>query len=141
MSRLTKTQVLILTITFIMVAFSAVSVAEARWPYSDDEVEAIAQTLAGECYDDELRDKRLVAEVIVNRVSDGRFGEDVFEVVSAEGQFNGYWKQSRDVSETDIQIAEETLHDWYFGGCEALSDYLYFYAGSNRQNVFLKEHK
>ena len=109
-------------------------------PFSDEEVEAIARTLAGECYDDKVADKRKVAEVIVNRVSDGGFGENVIDVVTAKGQFAGYWNQSRPVSESDIQIAEETLTDWYANDCEALSEYLFFCSGPNRENVFRSEY-
>jgi spore germination cell wall hydrolase CwlJ-like protein len=105
-------------------------------PFTDEEVEAIAKTLAGECYDDKLNDKRLVVEVILNRVSDGRFGESVIEVVSAKGQFSGYWKQSRPVSDSDIRIAKETLREWYENDCKKLSEYLFFSAGPNRENVF-----
>lgn len=104
--------------------------------YSDEEVSAIATTLAGECYDDKLDDKRSVAEVICNRVSDGNFGDSITAVVSAKGQFAGYWNQSRPISESDIQIAKETLREWYVNGCEKLSEYLFFCAGSNRENVF-----
>ena len=109
-------------------------------PFSDEEVEAIVRTLAGECYDDKVADKRKVVEVIVNRVSDGRFGENVIDVVTAKGQFVGYWNQSRPVSESDIQIAEETLTDWYANGCKALSEYLFFHSGPNRENVFRSEY-
>lgn len=105
-------------------------------PFTDEEVEAIAKTLAGECYDDKLNDKRLVVEVILNRVSDGRFEESVIEVVSAKGQFNGYLKQSRPVSDSDIRIAKETLREWYENDCKKLSEYLFFCAGPNRENVF-----
>jgi hypothetical protein len=108
--------------------------------FSNEEVEIIAQTLAGECYDDKLSDKRNVAEVIVNRVSDGGFGRNVIEIVTAPGQFRGYWYQSRPVSKSDIQIAEETLNDWYANDCKALSEYLFFCAGSNRENVFRSEY-
>jgi hypothetical protein len=109
-------------------------------PFSDEEVEAIVRTLAGECYDDKVADKRKVVEVIVNRVSDGRFGENIIDVVTAKGQFVGYWNQSRPVSESDIQIAEETLTDWYANGCKALSEYLFFHSGPNRENVFRSEY-
>lgn len=109
-------------------------------PFSDEEVEAIVQTLAGECYDDKLANKRKVAEVIVNRVSDGGFGENIIEVVTAPGQFCGYWKQSRPVSKSDIQIAEKTLTDWYKNNCEALSEYLFFCSGPNRENIFRSEY-
>lgn len=83
-------------------------------------------TLAGECYEDKEQDKRLVCEVILNRVSAGNFGGDtVLEVVSAPNQFDGYWRQSRPVSENDYEIAEQVLSDWYAIGCQPLSDYLF----------------
>ena len=104
--------------------------------FSDEEVQAITRTLAGECYDNKLEDKKKVVEVILNRVSNEKFEKTVLKVVSAKGQFCGYWKQSRPISESDIQIAEETLERWYANDCEALSDYLFFYAGPNRENVF-----
>lgn len=107
-------------------------------PWAADDVEAIARTLSGECYDDKLEDKRLVAEVILNRVSDGRWGDTVIEVVTAKNQFHGYWNPSRDVSDTDREIATQTLRDWYANDCAALSEYLFFEAGPNRENVFRK---
>lgn len=108
--------------------------------YSYEEVEVITLTLAGECYDDKLSDKRKVTEVILNRVSSEKFGNTVLEVVSAKGQFVGYWKQSRPISESDIQIAEEVLTNWYKNNCEALSEYLFFYSGPNRENIFRSEY-
>lgn len=105
-------------------------------PYSDEEVTAIATTLAGECYDDKLDDKRNVARVICNRVSEGGFGDTILEVVSAKHQFAGYWNQSRPISESDISIAKEILQDWYSNNCEPLSEYLFFCSGSNRENTF-----
>lgn len=105
-----------------------------------EEVEVITLTLAGECYDDKLSDKRKVTEVILNRVSSEKFGNTVLEVVSAKGQFVGYWKQSRPISESDIQIAEEVLTNWYKNNCEALSEYLFFYSGPNRENIFRSEY-
>ena len=108
--------------------------------YSDEEVQAITRTLAGECYDDKLEDKKKVVEVILNRVSNEKFEKTVLEVVSAKGQFAGYWRQSRPVSESDIQIAEEILTDWYANDCKALSEYLFFSSGPNRENVFRSEY-
>lgn len=104
--------------------------------FSDEEVQTITRTLAGECYDDKLEDKQKVVEVILNRVSNEKFGKTVLEVVSAKGQFCGYWKQSRPISESDIQITEEILDKWYANDCKALSDYLFFHAGPNRENIF-----
>ena len=101
----------------------------------------MALTLAGECYEDKEQDKRLVCEVILNRVSAGNFGGDtVLAVVSAPNQFDGYWRQSRPVSENDYGVAEQALSDWYAGGCQPLSELLYFEAGENRENVFRSEY-
>ena len=40
------------------------------------------------------------------------------------------------VTEDDIAVARSTLCEWYANGCKPLSEYLYFHAGSNRENVF-----
>lgn len=109
---------------------------EAKPLWGEQDLAAIVQTLAGECYDDKEHDKRRVVEVILNRVSDGRFGDSIFEVVSAKNQFVGYWNPSRPISESDIKIAEQTLQDWYDNDCKPLSKYLYFRAGENRENTF-----
>ena len=50
----------------------------------------MALTLAGECYDHKTQDKRRVCEVVLNRVSDGRFGSSIMEVLTAKSQFAGY---------------------------------------------------
>ena len=123
--------------TFQMVEYETPPVPSSGPLWSEEERQAMALTLAGECYNDKVEDKRKVCEVILNRVSDGRFGgTTVIEVVSAENQFNGYWHPSRPVSENDLAIAEQTLNDWYDNGCEPLSEYLYFSAGDNRENSF-----
>lgn len=106
-------------------------------PY--EEIKAVARTIAGECFDDKPDDKRRVAEVIVNRVSDGRFGDSVIKVIKSPGQFYGYWKQNRPVSVNDVQIAENVLYDWYARDCKRMSEYLYFCAGANKENKFRTE--
>jgi hypothetical protein len=105
-------------------------------PWTAEDVAAIARTLSGECYDDKPADKRLVCEVILNRVCNGYWGDTVISVITANGQFYGYWYTSREVTVSDLEIAEETLRDWYAGGCEPLSEYLCFESGPNRENVF-----
>lgn len=110
---------------------------EQKW--TDEELEAMVLTLAGECYDDKEKDKRLVCEVILNRVSNKHFDDTIIEVITKPHQFDGYWTQSRSVSENDYEIATQTLKDWYEGGCKALSEYLYFESGDNRENEFRKE--
>jgi hypothetical protein len=107
---------------------------EPKW--APEEVQAMALTLAGECYDDKERDKRLVCEVVLNRVSDGSFGDSICDVLTAKNQFAGYWRQSRPVSENDIQVVEQTLKDWFGNDCKALSEYLFYCAGKNRENDF-----
>lgn len=115
--------------------------AEEETKWTKEELRAIARTLAGECYDDKPEDKRRVCEVILNRVSDGRFGGGtIIEVLTAKNQFAGYWKQSRSVSENDLEVAEKALSDWYENDCAPLSEYLFFCAGDNRENVFRSEY-
>lgn len=109
-------------------------------PYTLDEVHAIALTLAGECYDNQEQDKRNVAWVICNRVTDGRFGEGIIEVVSSTEhaiQFCGYWEQSLPISDNDWEIAEEVLAA-YYAGEEPIHDYLYFTGGTGVTNNFRK---
>lgn len=106
-------------------------------PWTAEEVEAIARTLSGECYEDKPHDKRLVAEVILNRVSHRQWwGDTVIEVVTQKRQFHGYWNPSRDITENDREIATQALRDWYANDCAALSGYLFFEAGPNRENQF-----
>lgn len=115
-------------------------VSEPEPPYTDEELEALVQTLRGECYDDKPDCKRKVCETICNRVSAGIFGDSIVDVVSAPYQFAGYWAPSRPASENDYEIARQVLEDWYANDCEALSEWLYFVAGENRENVFRSEY-
>lgn len=96
--------------------------------WATEELQAMALTLAGECYDDKELDKR--------RVSSDQFDDSIIEVLTAKNQFSGYWVQSRAVTENDLAVAEQALRDWYNNGCEPLSEYLFFCAGENRENNF-----
>lgn len=116
---------------------SAKSSDKPLWTESD--LQAITRTLTGECYDDKENDKRLVCEVILNRVSSGGFGDTILEVVTAENQFTGYWHPLREASENDLKVAEQALNDWYENDCKMLSEYLFFSAGNNRENEFRTE--
>lgn len=104
--------------------------------WSESDKVAIARTLAGECYDDKVQDKRLVCEVILNRVSDTRFANSVIGVLETPNAFDGYWRQSRRISKSDLSIAEQALSDWYANDCQPLSDIRYFSAGEGRENYF-----
>ena len=113
---------------------SIVKVKQPQW--SEEELHAIAKTLAGECYDDKELDKRCVCEVILNRVSNSKFANTILGVLTTPKAFNGYWKQSRPISENDYAVARKALQDWYDKGCKPLSEWLFFNKGSNRENVF-----
>lgn len=108
--------------------------------WTNEELDAMARTLAGECYEDKESDKRLVCEVILNRVSADGFGDTIEEVLTASGQFDGYCLQARPVTENDYAVAVSTLNDWQENDRQALSDYLYFSAGRNRENTFRKNY-
>ena len=113
---------------------SIAEVRQAQW--NRDELDAIARTLAGECYDDKELDKRRVCEVILNRVSNSKFANTILEVLRTPGAFNGYWRQSRPISKNDYAVAEKALQDWYDSGCKPLSEWLFFSKGRKRENVF-----
>lgn len=50
--------------------------------WTEEEVEAMARILAGECYEDKVQDKRLVCEVILNRVSNDDFSDTILDVLT-----------------------------------------------------------
>ena len=99
------------------------------------EVMLVAKVLRGECYDDQTADKREVARVICNRVSDGRFGASIEAIITAPRQFAGYAPGNIPTA-NDTAVAREVLTAWYAGGCRPLSKYLYFSSGGGRCNVF-----
>jgi len=119
---------------------ATVETEEPVQPWTDEELEAMVQTLRGECYDDKPECKRKVCETICNRASVGLFGNSIVECVTAPNQFIGYWAPSRPATENDYEIARQTLEDWYANNCEPLSEWLYFVAGENRENVFRSEY-
>jgi hypothetical protein len=103
------------------------------------EVELVAKVLRGECYDDEPDDKREVARVICNRVSASGFGDSIEAVITAPMQFVGY-RPENEPSENDYAIAREVLGEWYAGGREPLSEYLFFSSGEGDRNAFRKQY-
>jgi len=106
----------------------------------DFEIELVAKTLRGECYDDQPDDKREVVKVICNRVSDGRFGDSIEAVITAPRQFHGF-RPSIVPTANDYEIAREVLTEWYECGCVPLGEYLFFSSGGGHKNVFRKEWK
>ena len=99
------------------------------------EVELVAKTLRGECYDEQHDDKREVVRVICNRVSAGNFGDSIEAVITAPRQFVGF-RPGNIPTVNDYEIAREVLAEWYAGGCQPLGKYLYFSSGSGHKNVF-----
>jgi uncharacterized protein YceK len=110
------------------------------------EVELVAKTLRGECYDDQPDDKREVVKVICNRVSVGEFGDSIEAVITAPRQFQGYRTDNKPTA-NDYEIAREVLTEWYENGCLPLGKYLYFSSdaggpgGSNHKNIFRENFK
>jgi len=103
------------------------------------EIELVAKTLRGECFDEQHDDKREVVRVICNRVSVGGFGDSIEEVITKPHQFVGY-KPDNTPTANDYEIAREILTQWYDGGCVPLSEYLFFSAGGGHKNVFRKDY-
>jgi hypothetical protein len=114
-------------------------VPEPEILYTEEDLQSMALTIAGECYDYETQDKYNVAWTIINRVRDGGYGGDtVLQVVSSTQwgvQFVGYWKQYRPVSEGDYDVARDVLTS-YYAGEDAPVDYLAFRSGGGTTNVF-----
>ena len=106
----------------------------------EHEIELVAKTLRGECYDEQADDKREVVKVICNRVSAGGFGGSIEAVITAPKQFIGYRSDNLPTT-NDYEIAREVLAEWYKGGCVPLGEYLFFSSGSGHRNVFRREWK
>jgi hypothetical protein len=104
------------------------------------EVELVAKTLRGECYDDQPDDKREVVKVICNRVAVSGFGGSIEAVVTAKGQFYGY-RPGNEPTANDYAVAREVLEQWYGNGCRQMSEYLFFSSGGGHKNIFRKEWK
>ena len=118
----------------VLIIERPLSTPPQKW--SDADVQALARTLAGECWEDKPHDKRLVCEVVLNRVSDDRLEDSVIAVLETPNAFNGYWQQSRPVSKNDLLIARQALSDWQDNGYQPLSDIRFFCSGENRENSF-----
>jgi len=101
----------------------------------DFEVELVAKTLRGECFDEQHDDKREVVKVICNRVSHGEFGDSIEAVITAPRQFQGY-RTGNIPTANDYEIAREVLAEWYEGGCRPMGEYLFFSSGNGHKNVF-----
>ena len=100
------------------------------------EMELLAQLIEAEAGNQSLEGKRLVADVVLNRVDDGRFGDGIEGVIFADGQFsvvrNGaFEKAAYNMKESDYEAVRleygkarsERLNSsvLYFNNCSEVS--------------------
>ena len=74
-----------------------------------DNLEMLARCVEAEAGNQGLLGKRLVVDVILNRVDDARFPNDVASVISAHGQFSVYPYMMQRVTVTEETIEAITL--------------------------------
>ena len=67
--------------------------------YTEDEIFLMCRVIETECYDQDFISKCNVASVILNRIENGNFGDDVKDVITKENQF-AYYRMS---------ISEDTI--------------------------------
>lgn len=93
---------------------------------TDEDLEVFALVVAAEALWEPYEGKLAVANVILNRLLGGRYGDTVYDVVTAPGQFEGYKHIDK--------FRTKDLTDCYKACNEALSgknnigDYLFFHA-------------
>lgn len=124
----------------ILLAASTIFTPVSAWSPADEDVEAIARTLYGECRGVPTEaEKEAVAWVVLNRLDAG-YAETVEGVVSAPGQFAGY-DPAHPLWPELVEIAERVLrmhHEEQMGGCvdRVLGrEYLWF-SGDGQRNRF-----
>lgn len=93
---------------------------------TDEDLEVFALVVAAEALWEPYEGKLAVANVILNRLLGGRYGDTVYDVVTAPGQFAGYKQIDK--------FRDKNLTDCYKACNEALSgknnigDFLFFHA-------------
>lgn len=93
---------------------------------TEDDLELFVLIVATEAYWEPYEGQLAVANVILNRLLGGKYGDTVYDVVTAPGQFSGYSQiekyRSRDLSSCR-KACEEAL-----AGKNNIGDFLYFHA-------------
>lgn len=93
---------------------------------TNDEYYLLAKCVEAEAGNQDLKGKRLVVDVILNRVDSERFDDDVISVISAKNQFSSYTDggiaKATPSLETRLAISMETT-------AREDTDVLYFTAG------------
>ena len=96
------------------------------------EKKAIAQTVWGEARGCDVDGQESVIWCILDRYDDGRFGDTILEVISRDGQFDGY-SPSYPVWDSIYEVTENVVNRWLSG--EEGPGYLYF-TGDGKTNHF-----
>lgn len=73
-----------------------------KW-YGQDDIYLMQRAIETECYQADFMSKVNVANVIINRIQSGDFGQSVEDVITAENQFS-YWR--KDISKDTILALE-----------------------------------
>ncbi len=93
---------------------------------TEEDLELFVLIVATEAYWEPYEGQLAVANVILNRLLGGKYGDTVYDVVTAPGQFSGYSQiekyRSRDLSSCR-KACEEAL-----SGKNNIGDFLYFHA-------------
>lgn len=75
--------------------------------FSDEEIYLICRVVETECYQQDFDSKVNVANVVLNRYYDGRFGDTITEVVTSPKQFAYGRKEIDDSTKIAVQYAYE----------------------------------
>ena len=94
-----------------------------------DSLEILALCVEAEAGNQDLKGKRLVADVILNRVESPRFPDTIEGVISQKYQFTTYWDGSMDkITEPSDETFEAVKMELY--GQRLDEDILFFTAGN-----------
>lgn len=118
-------------------------VSEMFYEFTEEEIDLMAACVYFEAGNQSMEGKRLVADVIINRVESNRFPGTVKEVLSAEGQFVT-WNDICRSNPEDIPIdcygavlieveaheSGEMVDKQYFGKS------MYFFSSNGKENMF-----
>lgn len=118
-------------------------ISDMFYEFSEEEIDLMAACVYFEAGNQSMEGKRLVADVIINRVMSNRFPGSVKEVLSADGQFVT-WDDICDSNSEDIPIdcygavlveiesyeSGEMLDKQYF------KKSMYFFSSNGKENKF-----
>lgn len=78
-------------------------------PYTEDDVYWLAKIIQGECGSDWCSDELqlMVGNVVMNRLTSGKWGDTIYDVVHASGQYQPTWTPGWD----DLQPSERAINN------------------------------